>query len=712
MDETSYTPDADTGGTATTTLTAPAPVRGARMLHLDDFEPAIALTTEEEAAYRRRFGVLFADERTARVGGTSQVLRVTNAQGEAFALKVLTAQVAHGKSAPTDAAARQAFAEEYRCHRALSNLKGFPRLYGRGSVDGAPALVMEWIEGETLTAAARRLAVDDAGRISPPVAALIGRELFDAIARMQLAVPAIVHRDISPANVIIRTDLLSVEEQAAEGRFDLAIIDFGSAVAVAGAAGGPRRRRSDGAVGAGSGSGSGSGSDSGTGAETLTRYATPAYAPPEMLTDNPGTGRDGSGAGADDTGASRTTRSGYAGRADRLDPAIDVYEAASVLYELIDGTAPFAEPRTAQAGSTDGVRTPITEKSQVPHPTTTTDVGRSAAVAARAALRHRKLHDKPAAPVSAHANRATLPGVLAREPQVAMAAGREAMELGLDPDAPELADALALVDSQLAELILPCLAADPVRRPSAAAMRDGLAAFCAHYADNIARALRGEPLTPCSESAFGISSLSPRAVKRTLRTIGTAVSAGVGLVVLSSASLLLAGGSARLDLGAMQRQGALPGPLVAVALAIPTALALAVERSATGGRDRFLRGSAALLIGCGLIALLASRLTLDPATRIRGLYAAIFAIAAATWCPLVLAFALAPTPPYGAGRTRPHTLPGSPDGSPATPALAVASATLTPAAPTPPTPPAPAGADKTNPLDTRPQKEPHHARKS
>ena len=68
----------------------------------------------------------------------------------------------------------------------LSGLKGFPRLYGWGEVDGVPAIVMEWVEGETLARLRSRFAVDDAGRLSPLVAARLGRDLFDLLCRMSL----------------------------------------------------------------------------------------------------------------------------------------------------------------------------------------------------------------------------------------------------------------------------------------------------------------------------------------------------------------------------------------------------------------------------------------------------------------------------------------------------------------------------------------------
>lgn len=50
---------------------------------------------------------------------------------------------------------RAAFDAEYDAHRALSPLRGFPRLYGRGRVGEDSVIVMEWVEGVTLEEAAR-----------------------------------------------------------------------------------------------------------------------------------------------------------------------------------------------------------------------------------------------------------------------------------------------------------------------------------------------------------------------------------------------------------------------------------------------------------------------------------------------------------------------------------------------------------------------------
>lgn len=131
------------------------PMVGLRLARVGGFEPAIALSPDELPVYQRRFAMLFADDATMRRGGIGRVTRAVNAQGEAVALKQL---ILPTRNEFDDDAAYEAlvakfkavFREEYECHRALSGLKGFPRLYGWGEVDGVPAIVMEWVEGETL----------------------------------------------------------------------------------------------------------------------------------------------------------------------------------------------------------------------------------------------------------------------------------------------------------------------------------------------------------------------------------------------------------------------------------------------------------------------------------------------------------------------------------------------------------------------------------
>ena len=384
------------------------PMVGLRLARIDGFEPAVALGTDELPAYLRRFTMLFADDATMRRGGIGRVTRAVNAQGEAVALKQLILPtrdefddgVAHEALVTKFKAA---FREEYECHRALSGLKGFPRLYGWGEVDGVPAIVMEWVEGETLARLRPRLAVDDAGRLSPLVAARLGRDLFDLLCRMNLVGEGFVHRDISPANIMVRTARLPLDQQLAEGTFDLCLIDFGSSLALEPAS----------AV-AGTG-----GKESFTERYATLRRATVAYAPPEMLTD--------------DIVDLRVLR---------MSPAIDVYAAASTVYELIAGVAPYeVAPSTS---GTSGSRKK------------TRDI---------ASPYRLKMDTRPDYPVGAHAPGCDLTQLLRREPDVALAAAEQAQQMGLEPDSEELRDALAFVDAQLFDVVMACLSCNQGDRP-------------------------------------------------------------------------------------------------------------------------------------------------------------------------------------------------------------------------------------------------------
>lgn len=138
------------------------PMVGLRLARVDGFEPAVALGQDELSAYVRRFSMLFADDTTMRRGGIGRVTRAVNAQGEAVALKqlILPTRDEFDDDAVHEALVakfKAAFREEYECHRALSGLKGFPRLYGWGEVDGVPAIVMEWVGARRSPACARAL---------------------------------------------------------------------------------------------------------------------------------------------------------------------------------------------------------------------------------------------------------------------------------------------------------------------------------------------------------------------------------------------------------------------------------------------------------------------------------------------------------------------------------------------------------------------------
>lgn len=262
------------------------------LVRIEGFEPVEYLVDGAREGYLRRFTTVFVDEASERRGGVGRVLRAANPRGERLALKFLVLPA--GADEAAEAALRATFEEEFRAHQRLSGLRGFPRLYGRGLADGVPVVVMEWIEGLTLERAARQLAVDDAGRLSPLTAARIGRDLFDLLARMDLLKCGLAHRDISPANVMVETARLSLSDQVEEGVFELRLIDFGSSAVLD------------------------EGSTAVTGRLGEHRGATADYAPPEMLTEDVA-----------------------AAEALRHSPAVDVYAAASVLYRLLEGHPPY-----------------------------------------------------------------------------------------------------------------------------------------------------------------------------------------------------------------------------------------------------------------------------------------------------------------------------------------------------------------------------------
>ena len=561
---------------ATTQSLAHDPMVGLRLARVDGFEPAVALGADELPVYLRRFTMLFADDATMRRGGIGRVTRAVNAQGEAVALKqlILPARdefdddVAHETLVTKFKAA---FREEYECHRALSGLKGFPRLYGWGEVDGVPAIVMEWVEGETLARLRPRLAVDDAGRLSPLVAARLGRDLFDLLCRMNLVGEGFVHRDISPANIMVRTARLPLDQQLAEGTFDLCLIDFGSSLALEPASAVAR----------------GGGKESFTERYATLRRATVAYAPPEMLTD--------------DIADLRVLR---------MSPAIDVYAAASTVYELIAGVAPYEV--APSASGTSGSRKK------------TRDI---------ASPYRLKMDTRPDYPVGAHAPGCDLTQLLRREPDVALAAAEQAQQMGLEPDSEELRDALAFVDAQLFDVVMACLSCNQGDRPEPVAVEAALTTFCDHYTQNVGRSLRGEPLTPCPMDASGC-------VTRRAAMIGTAAVCGlVWAVVVVSAALLASGARVTVAVGHISWSGTLPGIVAALALALPGMAGIAAGVMAHNRRTGFLHGVLALSAFEVPVLIAVACTVFSQRAVASGFVAALIATYALVWFLLSMGFA-------------------------------------------------------------------------
>ena len=260
------------------------------MIELASFVPA-APSRQGEDDPERRFTRLLARSDTQRhEGATSTVMRVENASGEVFALKVLRPSRADAGS-PFARAREEAFLEEYRNQTVVSGLRGFPRVFGFGRADGNPCILMEWVEGSSLhqVEAERDLPWD------ARLVARLGLAVFSILCRTENLDRSFAHRDLSPRNIILRSSQTSVEEQLETGDFDVCLVDLGSSAALS---------EQDGSF---------------TMLADVWRNGTPDYAPPEMLTrDVPG---------IDEL---------------RHSDRVDVYALCSVLYELYSGKTPFS----------------------------------------------------------------------------------------------------------------------------------------------------------------------------------------------------------------------------------------------------------------------------------------------------------------------------------------------------------------------------------
>lgn len=123
--------------------------------------------------------------------------------------------------------------------------------------------------------------------------AAVGNAVLRALLMTQGLLNPVIHRDLSPANIMFRTTSRTLEQQIADCSFDPCLIDMGSATMALG-------------------------DDTITRRADIWRFATPAYAAPEMLTQ-------------DIEGIAALRRS----------PAIDVYALSSILYQLYSGRKPF-----------------------------------------------------------------------------------------------------------------------------------------------------------------------------------------------------------------------------------------------------------------------------------------------------------------------------------------------------------------------------------
>ena len=277
------------------------------LFQLESFDTAAPVNPADEELAKRRFMTLIVKADRSSHGNTSLVLQAHNTSNERFAVKVLadnTLMRALGTNTPSRTADESAMHlantaalfEEYRNLCRVSHLRGFPHVYGYGTCQGEPLILMEWIEGMSLDKAASMLPHDGEG-VTCAATASVGCAVLGTLLSTQNLETPLVHRDLSPANIMFRTNELGIDEQVRTLAFKPCLVDMGSSVPALG-------------------------SDTLTQRADIWRYATPAYAAPEMLT-------------RDIPNVAELRRS----------PSVDVYAIASILYELYSGHTPFRAAR-------------------------------------------------------------------------------------------------------------------------------------------------------------------------------------------------------------------------------------------------------------------------------------------------------------------------------------------------------------------------------
>ncbi len=277
------------------------------LFQLESFDTAAPVNPADEELAKRRFMTLIVTADRSSHGNTGLVLPAHNTSNERFAVKVLadnTLARALSTNTPSRTADESAMHlantaalfEEYRNLCRVSHLRGFPRVYGYGTCQGEPLILMEWIEGTSLDKAVSMLPHDGEG-VTCAATASVGCAVLGTLLSTQNLETPLVHRDLSPANIMFRTNELGIDEQVQTLAFKPCLVDMGSSVPALG--GDTLTQRAD-----------------------IWRYATPAYAAPEMLT-------------RDIPNIAELRRSS----------AVDVYAIASILYELYSGHTPFRAAR-------------------------------------------------------------------------------------------------------------------------------------------------------------------------------------------------------------------------------------------------------------------------------------------------------------------------------------------------------------------------------
>lgn len=193
---------------------------GDKLVRLDTFDTAVTVDPSAEDDAKRRFMTLILQTAHRNNGNIGHVLRATNTSGEVFAVKLLKDNAILSGQAP-DRSAEQSAAhlastaalfEEYRHLCTVSHLRGFPRVYGYGSCEDDPLILMEWVEGTSLKQALPLLPHDASGGLTTQMVAAVGNAVLRVLLITQALVNPVIHRDLSPANIMFRTTSRTLEQ--------------------------------------------------------------------------------------------------------------------------------------------------------------------------------------------------------------------------------------------------------------------------------------------------------------------------------------------------------------------------------------------------------------------------------------------------------------------------------------------------------------------
>lgn len=230
-------------------------------------------------------------------GGAGKAVMLANCFGENVCVKRMRVPPKGGMSKSSwqelYITREHAIRDEYICQRVALGLPCFMQTFGYGTYAGGPVLITEWVHGISL----RQAGSYDLTALD---CASIGHSVISGLLCARMRDACFVHRDLSPLNIMIRTDRMSLEEQRTDHVYDVCLIDLGSAVC----------SRSPDVVAA----------------RTLTtdglhfawRDGTPEYAAPEML--------------CREEGGNLSLR---------CSERVDTYALCSVLFELCSGKTPY-----------------------------------------------------------------------------------------------------------------------------------------------------------------------------------------------------------------------------------------------------------------------------------------------------------------------------------------------------------------------------------